>query len=108
MHHKSRPDAYLRPWGGQPAQRRDPAAPISCLNRAVPVSPGDLEFGCGGDTDGTSGSPLVASLNPVTGLGTVIGVIGGYQQGGITASVSYADQLGAGVASLYEEATARS
>ena len=86
----------------------DAAAPISCLNRAVPFSPGDLEFDCGGYTDGTSGSPLVARVNPVTGLGTVIGVIGGYQRGGVTASVSYADQLGTGLATLYREATARS
>lgn len=83
-------------------------APVECENRARPFGPAQLEFDCGGYTDGTSGSPLVASVNPVTGLGTVIGVIGGYQRGGVTASVSYADQLGTGVAALYQEATARS
>ena len=86
----------------------DAAAPISCVNRVVLSRPDDLEFDCGGYTDGTSGSPLVAGVSPVTGLGTVIGVIGGYQRGGVTDSVSYADQLGTGVAALYDEATARS
>jgi hypothetical protein len=34
----------------------------------------------------------------------VIGVIGGYQEGGSTSSVSYADVLGANVAGLYKAA----
>jgi hypothetical protein len=84
------------------------SAPISCVNWAVQYSPADLEFDCGGYTDGTSGSPLLADVNPVTGLGTVIGVIGGYEQGGTTVSVSYADQLGTDAAALYQEATAQS
>ncbi len=31
-------------------------------------------------------------MSPVTGLGTILGIIGGYHQGGYTASVSYADR----------------
>jgi V8-like Glu-specific endopeptidase len=82
--------------------------PISCVNRASLFSPTQLEFDCDGYTDGTSGSPLLANVSPLTGLGTVIGVIGGYQQGGTTASVSYADRLRSNVAALYKVATARS
>ena len=44
-------------------------------------------------------------MDPFTGLGTVIGVIGGCEEGGNTSSVSYADVLGANVAGLYKAAT---
>ena len=80
-------------------------APVTCLNRASRFSPAQLQFDCDGFTDGTSGSALLAKVSPVTGLGTVIGVIGGYQQGGETASVSYADRLGPQVGALYKAAT---
>jgi hypothetical protein len=46
-------------------------------------------------------------VDPRTGLGTVIGVIGGYQEGGDTNAVSYADRLGANVAALYSLAAGR-
>jgi hypothetical protein len=83
------------------------AAPISCLNRAARFSPAELEFDCDGYTNGTSGSALLAGVDPRTGLGTVIGVIGGYQEGGDTNSVSYADRLGANVAAMYRLAAGR-
>jgi V8-like Glu-specific endopeptidase len=81
--------------------------PIRCDNVALAFSPADLEFDCGGYTDGTSGSPLLEDVSPSTGLGTVIGVIGGYEQGGYTPSVSYADRFGGLVTDLYQTATAR-
>lgn len=81
------------------------AAPVSCVHWAVAFGPAELRFDCAGFADGTSGSPLLADVNPLTGLGTVAGVIGGYQRGGETTSVSYADRLGASVAALYREAT---
>ena len=56
--------------------------PIRCDNLARGFSPTQLVFDCGRYTDGTSGGPLLEDVNPTTGLGTVIGVIGGYQQGG--------------------------
>jgi V8-like Glu-specific endopeptidase len=80
-------------------------APITCLNQAGSFSGAELQFDCDGFTDGTSGSALLADVSPVTGLGTAIGVIGGYQQGGFTASVSYADRLGSNVGALYKAAT---
>ena len=64
-------------------------------------------FGCGGFTSGTSGGPLLADVNPGTGLGTLIGVIGGYQQGGLTDAVSYAARLGATAAALFRVAVSR-
>jgi len=66
-----------------------------------------LEFTCAGYTDGTSGGPFLARVNPATGLGTVIGVIGGYQQGGNTPSVSYSPRFGRAVAALYRLAAAQ-
>ncbi len=77
------------------------AAPISCLNRAARFSPTELGFDCDGYTNGTSGSALLAGVDSRTRPGTVIGVIGGYQEGGDTNSVSYADRLGANVATMY-------
>lgn len=47
---------------------------------------------------------MLADVDPGTGLGTLIGVIGGYQQGGRTDAVSYAARLGATVAALYQTA----
>ena len=86
----------------------DASAPIVCRNRARRFSSSQLEFDCGGYADGTSGSPLLADIGPSTGLGTVIGVIGGYEQGGYTASVSYAARFGASTAALYKIAISES
>jgi V8-like Glu-specific endopeptidase len=83
------------------------AAPITCENWVSAFSPTQLRFDCGGYTNGTSGSPLLTGVSPTTGLGTLIGVIGGYQQGGDTDSVSYAARLGASAAALYRTATAQ-
>jgi hypothetical protein len=44
-------------------------------------------------------------LNPATHTGTVIGVIGGYEEGGKTPDVSYSPYFGSDIAQLY--ATAR-
>ena len=99
---------------GQPARQLvrvigypdNAGAPISCLSRVHLFSPTQLEFDCGGYTSGTSGSPLLADISPVTGLGTVVGVIGGYQQSGTRASVSHAGRLGGNTPALYRTAIA--
>jgi V8-like Glu-specific endopeptidase len=54
--------------------------------------------------DGTSGSPWVTDFNPATRTGRVVGVIGGYQQGGDTAAVSYSAYFGTAISQLYHEA----
>jgi V8-like Glu-specific endopeptidase len=80
--------------------------PISCQNAARDYNATQFEFDCGGFTDGTSGSPLLAPAGP---LGqTVIGVIGGYEQGGNTPSVSYAAKFSTRMATLYQTALAAS
>jgi V8-like Glu-specific endopeptidase len=82
------------------------SAPISCVNWTSEQSATQLEFDCGGFTDGTSGSPWITDINPRTGTGTIVGVIGGYQEGGDSPAVSYSSYLGSDVRSLYDEAIA--
>ncbi|MGH3305242.1 MAG: trypsin-like serine peptidase [Streptosporangiaceae bacterium] len=85
---------------------------VSCENTVAAVSPTQFEFDCDGFTDGTSGSPLLAQGVPfgatgeaaTDGVDMVIGVIGGYEQGGYTASVSYAARFAADLAALYQRA----
>jgi V8-like Glu-specific endopeptidase len=57
---------------------------IACRNWLREFSSTQLEFDCEGYSNGTSGSAVVVDRDPATGLGTVVGVIGGYQQGGTT------------------------
>ena len=64
-------------------------APIACINWTSREGASQLRFECGGYTGGTSGSPWVTRFNPRTRNGTIVGVIGGYQEGGSTADISY-------------------
>ena len=80
--------------------------PITCSNWTSKFSAHQMEFDCGGYTDGTSGGPFLAHVSKKTGLGTVIGVIGGYQQGGDTPAISYSIIFGSNVQDLYQEAIA--
>jgi len=80
--------------------------PITCQNRLRQPMAGQLEFDCDGYTNGTSGGPFLSDVDQVTGQGLVIGVIGGYQQGGDTPQVSYSAVLGAKATALYEQAVA--
>jgi len=84
----------------------DTDEPVWCVNWTREFSPTQQEFDCGGYPDGTSGGPFITDVSPASGEGTVIGVIGGYQQGGDTDAVSYSIVFGASVASLYREAEA--
>jgi hypothetical protein len=79
--------------------------PVSCVNWAARFSATQLQFDCGGYTDGTSGAPFLAAASS-SGKGTVIGVIGGYEQGGDTPDVSYASAFGTAVTGLYRQAEA--
>ena len=81
--------------------------PITCENESKPRGAREMEFDCGGYTDGTSGGPFLGRVDPSTGDGTVIGVIGGYEQGGDIASVSYSPGFGRAVQALYQAAIAR-
>jgi hypothetical protein len=80
-------------------------APVSCLTRAIAFRPGSLdqvEFVCPGFTDGTSGGPFLRDFSRSSGTGAIIGVIGGYQQGGDSPSISYSSAFTAAIKALYQ------
>jgi V8-like Glu-specific endopeptidase len=81
------------------------AEPITCQNWTARQSASQLKFSCDGFTGGTSGSPWITGFDPYTRTGHIVGVLGGYQQGGDTAAVSYSAYLGAAIRQLYLEAT---
>ena len=109
---------------GQPAGRSVVVAgypnlqdtPVSCQNTVSAFSATQFEFDCDGFTNGTSGSPLLAEQAAVGSGGNahagstamVIGVIGGYEQGGYTPSVSYAARFSSRLADLYQVAVVTS
>jgi len=80
------------------------SAPISCRNWTSRQSASQLRFECSGYAGGTSGSPWVIRFDPRSRTGTIVGVIGGYQEGGDTPSVSYSAYLGSAIHHLYEQA----
>jgi hypothetical protein len=82
------------------------ALPVRCSGLVKGFSATQFEFDCGGYTTGTSGGPFLTGVDAATGQGTVIGVIGGYQQGGDTPQVSYAAVFGTAVSQLYATAEA--
>jgi V8-like Glu-specific endopeptidase len=94
--------AYVRVIGYPDDSER----PVQCANWTRSFSPTQLEFDCDGYPVGTSGGPFLTGVNPLTGQGIVIGVIGGYQEGGDTAWVSYSSTFGASVQALYKRAIA--
>ena len=81
-------------------------APVTCLNRTSMQSTTQVRFDCGGFFGGTSGSPWVTDFDPRTRTGHIVGVIGGYQEGGDTDSISYSVYLNDGIRTLYEQAVA--
>jgi V8-like Glu-specific endopeptidase len=83
-------------------------APISCINWTSEQSSSQLRFECSGYTGGTSGSPWVTHFSSRSRTGTIVGVIGGYEQGGDSPSISYSVRFGAAVQSLYQQAIAPS
>jgi V8-like Glu-specific endopeptidase len=97
-----RPAGQLLTVVGYPNARN---TPISCQSVLRLASKTQLRFDCEGYSAGTSGSALTVDLDAKTGLGTVVGVIGGYEQGGYTSSVSYAARFQGHTAALYAAAT---
>jgi V8-like Glu-specific endopeptidase len=78
--------------------------PITCRNWTVEQSASQLEFSCPGFTGGTSGSPWITGFDPATRTGSIVGVLGGYERGGTSPSVSYSAYLGAAIRTLYDQA----
>ncbi|MCX5447751.1 trypsin-like serine peptidase [Streptomyces nigrescens] len=94
---------------GRPAQLtgypEDQDTPVSCRHTADAQGPAQLRFTCRGFPNGTSGGPMLTDVNPATGTGALIGVIGGLNEGGDNL-VSYSSRFGEDVAALYRRATA--
>ncbi len=65
-----------------------------------------MVFDCGGFPNGTSGGPFLTHVSRKTGRGDLIGVIGGYQQGGDTSSVSYSAIFQRNAEKLFRQASA--
>jgi V8-like Glu-specific endopeptidase len=81
-------------------------APIGCTDWTSEQSPSQLRFDCGGFTGGTSGSPWITHFDRQTRTGTIVGVLGGYQEGGDTSAISYSAYLGRQIEALYRQAIA--
>jgi V8-like Glu-specific endopeptidase len=93
---------------GYPDDKSEPIGcdgPVSDLHKA---GYRQLVFVCGGYTDGTSGGPFLTHVSARTGLGEVIGVIGGYEGGGYSPSVSYSARFLTNVANVYKQAISSS
>jgi V8-like Glu-specific endopeptidase len=82
--------------------------PVTCQGVTTVPFPHQLQFDCGAYYDGTSGGPFLTDVNPDTGDGVVVGVIGGYQLGGDLPQISYAAAFGANIAALYRTAVGQS
>jgi V8-like Glu-specific endopeptidase len=78
--------------------------PVTCTNYTTEQSATQLRFDCDGYTGGTSGSPFVTDFDPKTFTGRIVGVLGGYQQGGDSPNISYSVYLGDAIHQLYEQA----
>ncbi|MGW7253008.1 trypsin-like peptidase domain-containing protein [Streptomyces sp. NPDC054834] len=72
--------------------------PISCTNKPGVHSNTQQRISCPEFTGGTSGSPWV------NGDHEVVGILGGHEQGGTTADISYSVVLGVEAAELYGDA----
>ena len=79
-------------------------APVTCLNWTSQQSETQVKFQCAGFFGGTSGSPWMTRFDPGTRTGTIVGVIGGYQEGGDTDAISYSVYLNGDIRTLYEQA----
>jgi hypothetical protein len=91
---------------GYPLARLDSSdQPVFCRGPIWRRSPQELGFTCGGFPAGTSGSPWITDYDASTRSGAVVGVIGGYQEGGFTGSVSYSPVLGKSITRLYDRIT---
>lgn len=75
--------------------------PVGCQGETKKYSDTQLELNCGGLPDGASGSPFIASGN------RLVGVLGGFEQGGNTANTSFSIYFTDRIAQVYR-ATATS
>jgi V8-like Glu-specific endopeptidase len=79
---------------------------IRCENTVLAFSVTQFQVDCGGFTGGTSGSPFLADVGSGLGVEAVVGVLGGYQHGGLSSAISYAARFDGQLGALYEAAIA--
>jgi hypothetical protein len=79
--------------------------PVACRTTIGFESATQLELRCSGFPGGTSGGPILTDVDPGNGIGTLVGVVGGYQNGGVAADVSYASAFTPAIEQLYQEAS---
>jgi V8-like Glu-specific endopeptidase len=94
---------------GYPAQKYQPGGtdePVHCSNttKRFRTYRYQVEFDCAGFPNGTSGSPWIMRYDSHTGLGYTNGVIGGYDTGGPSASISTTSYFDADIKALYTAA----
>jgi V8-like Glu-specific endopeptidase len=93
---------------GYPSKASVPAdRPISCEAKVHRQDRYQMRFDCRGFYGGTSGSPWLKGYDPRTQSGYVIGVIGGYEQGGDVDWRSYSPLFDRDVAQLIVTANNR-
>ncbi|WP_107103392.1 trypsin-like peptidase domain-containing protein [Streptomyces griseoruber] len=73
--------------------------PIRCTNHPTAHSATQQRITCPDFTGGTSGSPWINGEN------RIVGILGGHEQGGSTADISYSVVLGDEAVELYEDAS---
>lgn len=86
--------------------------PITCTNDTAEFSDPSLntpqmQFSCANFPGGTSGGPFLQNVDANTGLGTIVGVVGGYEAGGDTPDQSYSSYFGNWVGSLLTQAESK-
>ncbi|HEY6276091.1 MAG TPA: trypsin-like serine protease [Streptosporangiaceae bacterium] len=82
--------------------------PLACTRRPATITVAgqqQMKFTCAGYVGAASGGPFLVNVSAKTGNGTVIGVIGGYQDGGYLPSISYSSPFGAAIKALYNRVT---
>jgi V8-like Glu-specific endopeptidase len=83
--------------------------PVTCTNYTQEYSDPSLttpqlQFDCDNYPGGTSGGPFLQSVDSNTDLGTVVGVIGGFEAGGDSPNVSYSVYFTGWTGSLFAQA----
>jgi V8-like Glu-specific endopeptidase len=98
-----RPAGVVRVIGYPSDQER----PIRCQNRTRVFGARQQVFECEDYVSGTSGGPFVTAAASEDGNGTVVGVIGGHDEGGLTPDLSYSIVFGDDTKALYDTAVAQ-
>jgi Trypsin len=96
-----------------PAQVRVEAYSLTGALRICSRRPGtitaagqqQLSFACPGYASASSGGPFLTGVHGHSGLGTIVGIIGGYQDGGQSPSVSYSSPFGPVLHEMYDSMT---